>query len=268
VQLQTLLGVYAAVLGLIVGSYLNVLIYRLPLGISTVFPRSRCPQCGTAIRAYDNVPVLSFLLLRGRCRQCGARISWRYPAVEGATAVLFLACFLRFGISLRAPVAALFCALMLALTMIDYDHMILPDKLTWPGIALGILLQPFAGWTRLWPGAWGAVAGAVLGAALGAGILLAVWIAWYLWRHEEGMGLGDVKMLAAIGAFLGWKGVLVALFLGALSGAVVGLTLMAFRGLDFKAKLPFGVFLALGGVIALFAGEALVRVYAAYAQLS
>ena len=112
------------------------------------------------------------------------------------------------------------------------------------------------------------MAGAVFGAALGAGILLAVWIAWYLWRHEEGMGLGDVKMLAAIGAFLGWKGVLVALFLGALSGAVVGLTLMAFRGLDFKAKLPFGVFLALGGVIALFAGEALVRVYAAYAQLS
>ncbi len=267
-QLQTLLGIYAAVLGLIVGSYLNVLIYRLPLGISTVFPRSRCPRCGTAIRAYDNLPVLSFLLLRGRCRQCGARISWRYPAVEAATAALFLACFLRFGISLQAPVAALFCALMLALTMIDYDHMILPDKLTWPGIALGILLQPFVGWTRLWPGPWGAVAGAVLGAALGAGILLAVWIAWYLWRHEEGMGLGDVKMLAAIGAFLGWKGVLVALFLGALSGAVVGLTLMAFRGLDFKAKLPFGVFLALGGVIALFAGEALVRVYAAYAQLS
>jgi leader peptidase (prepilin peptidase)/N-methyltransferase len=268
VQLQTLLGIYAAVLGLIVGSYLNVLIYRLPLGISTVFPRSRCPHCGTAIRAYDNVPVLSFLLLRGRCRQCGASISGRYPAVEAATAALFLACFLRFGISLQAPVAALFCALMLALTMIDYDHMILPDKLTWPGIALGILLQPLVGWTRLGNGPWGAVAGAAFGAALGAGILLAVWIAWYLWRHEEGMGLGDVKMLAAIGAFLGWKGVLVALFLGALSGAVVGLTLMAFRGLDFKAKLPFGVFLALGGVIALFAGEALVRVYAAYAQLS
>jgi leader peptidase (prepilin peptidase)/N-methyltransferase len=267
VQLHTLLGIYAAVLGLIVGSYLNVLIYRLPLGISTVFPRSRCPHCEAPIRAFDNVPVLSFLLLRGRCRKCGARISWRYPAVEAATAALFLACFLRFGISLQAPVAALFCALMLALTMIDYDHMILPDALTWPGIALGILLQPLVGWTRLWDGPWGAVMGAVFGAALGAGILLAVWIAWYLWRHEEGMGLGDVKMLAAIGAFLGWKGVLVALFLGALSGAVVGLTLMAFRGLDFKAKLPFGVFLALGGVIALFAGEALVHAYAAYAQL-
>jgi leader peptidase (prepilin peptidase)/N-methyltransferase len=262
VQLQILLGVYAAVLGLIVGSYLNVVIYRLPRGISTVLPRSRCPQCGTAIRALDNVPVLSFLLLGGRCRSCGARISWRYPAVEAATALLFLACFLRFGISLQAPVAALFAALMLALAMIDFDHMLLPDALTWPGIALGILLQPFVPWARLWDGPWGAVAGGVFGALLGAGLLLGVWGAWYLLRHEEGMGLGDVKMLAAIGAFLGWKGVLVSLFLGALSGAVVGLLLMAVRGVDFRAKLPFGVFLALGGLIALFAGEPLVRAYA------
>ncbi|HEY0511182.1 MAG TPA: prepilin peptidase [Thermoanaerobaculia bacterium] len=261
-QLQILLGVYAAVLGLIVGSYLNVVIYRLPRGISTVLPRSRCPQCGTAIRALDNVPVLSFLLLGGRCRSCGARISWRYPAVEAATALLFLACFLRFGISLQAPVAALFAALMLALAMIDFDHMLLPDALTWPGIALGILLQPFVPWARLWDGPWGAVAGGVFGALLGAGLLLGVWGAWYLLRHEEGMGLGDVKMLAAIGAFLGWKGVLVSLFLGALSGAVVGLLLMAVRGVDFRAKLPFGVFLALGGLIALFAGEPLVRAYA------
>jgi leader peptidase (prepilin peptidase)/N-methyltransferase len=266
VQLEILLGIYAALLGLIVGSYLNVVIYRVPLGISTVLPRSRCPQCGAAIRAVDNVPVLSFLLLRGRCRQCGAHISWRYPAVEAATAALFLACFLRFGISLEAPVAALFTALLLALAMIDYDHMILPDVLTYPGIALGILLQPLVPWARLWDGPWGAMAGAALGALLGSGLLLAVWIAWYLWRHEEGMGLGDVKMLAFIGAFLGWKGVLVSLFAAALLGSVVGLTLMAFRGLDLKAKLPFGVFLALGGLIALFAGEPLVRAYVAYAH--
>jgi leader peptidase (prepilin peptidase)/N-methyltransferase len=266
VQLQILLGIYATVLGLIVGSYLNVVIYRVPLGISTVLPRSRCPQCGAAIRAVDNVPVLSFLLLRGRCRQCGAHISWRYPAVEAATAALFLSCFLRFGISLEAPVAALFTALLLALAMIDYDHMILPDVLTYPGIALGILLQPLVPWARLWDGPWGAVAGAALGALAGSGVLLAVWVAWYLWRHEEGMGLGDVKMLALIGAFLGWRGVLVSLFAAALVGSVVGLTLMGFRGLDFKAKLPFGVFLALGGLIALFAGEPLVRAYLAYAH--
>jgi len=262
VQLQILLGVYATLLGLIVGSYLNVVIHRVPLGISTVFPRSRCPHCGTAIRAFDNVPVLSFLLLRGRCRQCRTPISWRYPAVEAATAALFLACFLRFGISLQSPVAALFAALMLALAMIDFDHMILPDVITYPAIVLGILLQPFVPWAALWDGPWGGIVGGVFGASLGAGLLLAVWIAWYLLRHEEGMGLGDVKMLAAIGAFLGWKGVLVSLFFGALSGALIGLILMAVRGLDFKARLPFGVFLALGGLIALFAGEPLVRAYA------
>jgi leader peptidase (prepilin peptidase)/N-methyltransferase len=262
VQLQILLGLYAAVLGLIVGSYLNVLIYRLPLGISTVTPRSRCPRCGTPIRAVDNVPVVSFLVLGGRCRHCGARISWRYPAIEAAASLLFLACFLRFGISPQSPVAALFCALMLALAMIDYDHMILPDKLTYSGIVLGILLQPFVPWTALWEGPWGAMAGGALGALLGSGVLLAVWVIWYLLRHEEGMGLGDAKMLAAIGAFLGWKGVLVSLFFAALSGAVVGLGLMAFRGTDLKTKLPFGIFLALGGLIALFAGETLVRAYA------
>lgn len=260
--LEFLLGIYAALLGLIVGSYLNVVIYRLPRGISTVMPRSRCPECGGAIRAADNVPVVSYLLLGGRCRACRARISWRYPLLEAATSALFLASFLRFGVSFEAPAAALFCALMLALALIDFDHMILPDRLTWPAITLGILLQPFLSWARLWDGPWGAMAGAALGALLGAGILLAVWAAWYLIRREEGMGLGDAKMLAAIGAFLGWKGVLVSLFFAALSGSVVGLGLMAWSGVGGKARLPFGTFLALGGLIALFAGEPLVQAYA------
>lgn len=260
--LQTLLGVYAAVLGLIVGSYLNVVIYRLPRGISTVLPRSRCPECGAAIRPFDNLPLLSFLLLGGRCRACRERISWRYPLVEAVTAALFVACFLRFGISLEAPAAALFGSLMLALAVIDLDHMILPDRLTYPGIVLGILLQPLLPWARLWDGPWGALAGGALGALLGGGLLIAVWLAWYFIRHEEGLGLGDVKMLAAIGAFLGWKGALVALFFAALSGAAVGLVLMAWGGLQAKSKLPFGAFLAIGGIVALFAGEPLVRAYA------
>ena len=261
-QLQILLGVYAAVLGLIVGSYLNVVIYRLPRGISTVLPRSRCPDCGEPVRPLDNLPVLSFLLLGGRCRACRARISWRYPLIELATAALFVACLLRFGVTFEAPAAALFSSLMLALAIIDIDHMILPDALTWPGIALGILLQPLLPWARLGDGPWGALAGAVAGALLGGGVLLAVWLTWYLVRREEGMGLGDVKMLAVIGAFLGWKGVLVALFIAALSGATVGLLLMAWGGLGAKSKLPFGAFLALGGLTALFAGEPLVRAYA------
>ncbi len=271
-SLEILLAVYAALLGLIVGSYLNVVVYRLPRGISTVTPRSRCPECGTAIRAADNVPVLSYLLLGGRCRACRVRISWRYPLVEAATGGLFLASFLRFGVSFEAPAAALFCALLLTLALIDFDHMILPDALTYPAIVLGILLQPFLPWARLrsglWQGGswqagpWGAMAGAALGALLGAAILLGVWAAWYLVRREEGMGLGDAKMLAAIGAFLGWKGVLVSLFIAALAGSVVGLGLMAWRGAGGKARLPFGTFLALGGLIALFAGETLVQAYA------
>lgn len=261
-HLQALLGIYAAVLGLIVGSYLNVLTYRLPRGISTVLPRSRCPECGAPIRALDNVPVLSYLLLGGRCRACRARISWRYPLIEAVTAALFITCLLRFGVSFEAVAAAVFGSLMLPLAMIDVEHMLLPDLLTYPGIALGILLQPLLPWARLWDGPWGALAGSAAGALLGAGVLLAVWSGWYLLRHEEGMGLGDVKMLAMIGAFLGWKGTLVALFFAALSGAAVGIALMAWGGFGARSKLPFGAFLALGGLVALFAGEPLVQAYA------
>jgi leader peptidase (prepilin peptidase) / N-methyltransferase len=254
VPLHLFLALYAAVLGLIVGSYLNVVIYRLPLGLSTVTPRSRCPSCGAAIRAWDNLPVVSFLLLRGRCRACGDRISWRYPAVEAATSLLFAGCLERFGFTLRTPAAMLFCCLMVALAMIDFDHMLLPDRITWPGIAAGIAIQP-------WAPLAGGLLPAVWGAALGAGILLAVWGGWYLVRREEGMGLGDVKMLAMVGAFLGWKGVVVTLFCGALAGSLVGVVLMRWGSHDMRSKLPFGTFLALGGLLAVFAGEALVSSY-------
>lgn len=261
-NLVPLLVLYAALVGLIVGSYLNVVIFRLPRGLSTVLPRSRCTGCGALIRPYDNIPLLSWLVLGGRCRACRAPISWRYPLIEAVTSALFVLSFLRFGFSWEAPVAALYCATMVVLAAIDAEHFILPDRITYPGIVLGIALQPLLSWARIGPGVRGALFGAALGALLGAGILLAVWGAWYLLRHEEGMGLGDVKMLAMIGAFLGWRGVLVALFLAALSGALLGLALMAARGLEMKSKLPFGAFLALGGLIALFAGETIVAAYA------
>jgi len=254
VQLHLFVAVYAALLGLIVGSYLNVVIYRVPLGLSTVTPRSRCPGCGAGIGARDNVPVLSYLLLRGRCRSCGTKISWRYPAIEAVTALLFVACVERFGITLETPAAMLFCCLMVALAMIDADHMILPDRITWPGIAVGIAVQLWAPLAGLVP--------AIAGALLGAGLLLAVWGGWYLLRREEGMGLGDVKMLAMVGAFLGWKGVLVTIFFGALAGSIAGLALMRWGSLDMRSKLPFGTCLALGGLLALFAGDALVGAYA------
>jgi leader peptidase (prepilin peptidase)/N-methyltransferase len=253
VSLHILLPVVAGLLGLVIGSYLNVVIHRLPRGLSTVTPRSSCPACGAPIRARDNVPLVSWLLLGGRCRACGAPISWRYPAIEAVTALLFVACAVRFGPTPAAAAAALFCALMVALAAIDAEHLILPDRLTLPGIAAGLLLAP-------WVAGLGFL-DALFGALLGAGLLLALWGGWYLLRREEGMGLGDVKMLALIGAFLGVKGVLVALFFAALSGALAGLALMWRKGVGLKAKLPFGAFLALGGIVSLFAGRPLADWY-------
>jgi leader peptidase (prepilin peptidase) / N-methyltransferase len=259
---QALLGLYAALVGLVVGSYLNVVVYRLPRGLSTVRPRSRCPGCGRPIRARDNLPLVSWLVLGGRCRDCGTAISWRYPAIEAAVGLLFAGCFLRFGISVEALAAAVLAALLVALAAIDAEHMILPDQLTLPGIAVGLALQAWRtspDWRAgLWEGAFGAL--------LGGGLLLAVIGLWWLVRREEGMGLGDVKMLALVGAFLGWKGVLVTLFFASLSGAVVGLALMRRGDAGLKTRLPFGVFLSLGGLVALFAGGPLADAY--LAQLS
>jgi leader peptidase (prepilin peptidase)/N-methyltransferase len=253
VSLRALLDIYAALIGLIAGSYLNVVIYRLPRGVSTVTPRSGCPSCGAPIRAWDNLPLVSFLLLGGRCRSCRASIGWRYPLVEAVTAVLFVCCLERFGLSLAALAAAFFCCLMIALALIDLEHFLLPDRLTLPGIAVGLALQPWLPWG----GFWHAAAGAVLGAA----ILLAIWGAWYLLRHEEGMGLGDAKMLALIGAFLGWQATLLTLFFASFAGAVTGLLLMWRGGLGMRSKLPFGSFLALGGLAALFVGREVVAWY-------
>ena len=254
-----LILVYVAVFGLIVGSYLNVLIYRLPLGMSTVKPRSRCPACGAPIRALDNLPVLSFLLLRGRCRACGARISWRYPLLELAIALLFVACVIAYGLSLQALMAATFCCLMVSLAMIDIDHMILPDRITWPGIAAGLLFHALLVVFLGLP--WRHMLGPLFGAALGGGLPLAIYGIWWLIRKEEGLGLGDAKMMALIGAFLEWKALLVAFFFAVLAGSIVGLALMGRTGEGLRTRLPFGAFLALGGLIALFAGPAIIGFY-------
>jgi leader peptidase (prepilin peptidase)/N-methyltransferase len=248
------LDAYAAVLGLIAGSYLNVVVFRLPRGISTVLPRSACPACGAPIRARDNLPLVSFALLGGRCRACAAPIPWRYPLVEAMTALLFVACRERFGVSLAALAAALFGCLMIALALIDLEHLMLPDRLTLPGIAVGLALQPWL--------PWGGLGSAAAGALLGAAALLAIRAAWHLLRREEGMGLGDVKMLALIGAFLGWQGTLVALFFASFAGALTGLALIWSGGAGMRSKLPFGSFLALGGLTALFAGPEIAGWYA------
>jgi leader peptidase (prepilin peptidase)/N-methyltransferase len=245
--------VAAGLLGLIVGSYLNVVIHRLPAGESTVLPASHCPKCGATIRALDNLPLVSWLALGGRCRACKAPISPRYPLVELAAGLAFAGAVARFGPSRRAVVAALFSALLVALAGIDFEHYLLPDRITLPGIALGLAAQ------LALPD--GSLAKGVAGALVGAGLLLVVAGAWELARGVEGMGLGDVKMLAMVGALVGAAGVVVTLLLGTLLGSLAGLELLATRRGDFATKLPFGLFLAAGGLVAIFAGDALVAFY-------
>jgi len=247
--------VYAGLVGLIVGSYLNVVVHRLPRHLSTVVPRSRCPHCGAPIRARDNLPVVSWLLLGGRCRDCAAPISARYPAIELLTGALFAGTVLRFGASPTAVAAAIYCAALVALAAIDVEHFLLPDRITLPGIALGLAAQPLV--------AWGVLPDAIQGALFGAGILLVMAGLWELLRGVEGMGLGDVKMLAMIGAFLGIHGVVVTLVIASLTGSIVGIALLARGSIELQGKLPFGLFLAAGGAVALFAGEPLARAYLA-----
>ena len=249
-----ILSLYAGLVGLLVGSFLNVVIYRMPRQISTVRPRSRCPYCGGAIRAIDNIPLLSWLRLGGRCRSCAAPISARYPLIEGLVGLLFVVCVTAFGFTVTALVAAIFCSLLVVLAAIDLEHYLLPDRITLPGIAVGLVLQHWLPRTTLLD--------AVIGVLAGAGVLILLINLWFWLRDEESMGLGDVNMLAMIGAFLGWQGVATTLLIASVAGALVGMLLMATRRMTLKSKLPFGFFLAVGGVTSLFAGEAILDWYA------
>lgn len=257
----------ATVIGAMIGSFANVAIYRVPRGESLMRPRSRCPRCGHVIRARDNIPVLSFLLLGGRCRDCGAPISWRYPVVELITAVLFLGVWRAFGPSLGAVRAALFGVLLIVVIFIDLEHYLIPDALTYPAVAVGLLLAllegiPFLGGgqhlgtretvVRVLSPSMGAFA-----SALGAGLFfLAIVIA-----SRGGMGGGDVKLAAAMGAFLNWPGILVALFVSFMGGGLIAVTLLLARARGRKDPIPFGPFLALGGLVALFWGQEIIQWY-------
>lgn len=239
--------------GLAIGSFLNVCIARLPAGESVVRPGSRCPSCRTPIRWYDNVPVLGYLWLRGRCRQCRTRISPRYPIVEIATAVLFaLQAWWLPPDPMVLGKMLLFTALLVVLFGTDYDVQRLPDVITLPGIAAGLILSL---WTP--PGPLPAAIGAVVGAA----VLLFVRWSWKRVTGVDGMGLGDVKMLGMIGAFLGWRQVGVVLFLASLTGAIVGLALAASGRRSLQARLPFGTFLAAAAYAASLVGDDLLDWY-------
>lgn len=250
-------------LGLVFGSFLNVCIARLPKHLSVVRPRSRCPQCGTAIRASDNVPLLSWVVLRGKCRSCRRRIAWRYPAVELGTAALFLLAYLQFGLTLMGAGMMLLSFLLLGLAVMDAETMRLPDAFTLPGILLGIF---FAGLLPA-PSIADHLAHAglaLLGAIVGALVILTIRWIYYAWRRVEGMGIGDAKLLAMIAAWLGPTLTLVTLFFGALSASVVGLLWIALsrrKESPMTARIPFGSFLCGAALYAIYQGQANVGWY-------
>ena len=282
-QLHWLLPVSLLCLGLLVGSFLNVVIYRLPLmmeaswrkdccelleqelekapaPLSLAVPNSHCPHCGTAIRPWQNIPVISYLLLGGKCAACGVKISLRYPAVELITGLLTLSLASHFGLSPALGGAALFTWAMITLTMIDVDHKLLPDDITLPLLWLGLLLNI--------NGTYVSLADAVIGAMAGYLILWSIYWLFKLITGKEGMGYGDFKLLAALGAWLGWQALPIIILLSSLVGAICGIALMLLKGRGKEIPIPFGPYLAAAGWIALLWGDVIANEYLGMAGLN
>lgn len=248
--------IVAFLFGAVVGSFLNVCIYRLPRGLSIVRPGSSCPHCKGPIHAYDNIPILSYLILRGRCRNCGKRISPRYPIVEALNGILYVLVLWRFGLGPEAIVFMAFASASIVITFIDLDFQIIPDVITLPGTLIGLLagglLLPDV-FDRAVPLGF---KNSLIGAALGFGLFYFIAIV-----SRGGMGGGDIKMMAMVGAVTGWKGVLLTTFVASLVGAAVGIGLMILKGTGRKAKIPFGPFLALGFLVSILLGQQLLILY-------
>ncbi len=270
---------FVAIFGAMVGSFLNVVIHRVPNEQSIVFPNSTCPNCKNPIKPYDNIPVLSWLVLGGRCRRCKEKISPRYPAVELLTALIFLLVAWQIGFTAFLPVCLIFVAATVALVFIDAEHMILPNVITYPllvfAFAVRFIFPLFSGASffpdlKIFPfnqmndsPIWLiSLLGAVLGALVGGGSLWLVGEIWKRLRGVDAMGLGDVKMMFAVGALLGWRLTILSIFLGAFSGAVIGVFLIARqKEKDMQTQIPFGIFLGIGSIISLLFGEQMVGWY-------
>jgi leader peptidase (prepilin peptidase)/N-methyltransferase len=269
-----LIGVFVFLFGLIIGSFLNVCILRIPTGKSIVMPASACPKCGSAIRAYDNIPVISYLILRGKCRGCKSQISPMYPSVEFLTGLLFFACYYTFGLSVETLKWATFSAIMIVLVFTDLRERILPDVVNFTGFALGLVLSLFVKPTdgsALWianhifqfppPQLVLSLLDALLGATFGSGLLWLVSEAYFKLRGREGMGLGDVKMMLMTGAFLGAKRTLLTIMAGSILGSVIGIAVILARRKDADYELPFGTFLGAGALLVVFFGTPVVNWY-------
>jgi leader peptidase (prepilin peptidase)/N-methyltransferase len=282
VDYPSALLVAVLLLGLVVGSFLNVVIFRLPVMLqrtwrqqceelagktspaerpyNLLLPRSQCPACGHPISAVENIPLVSFAILRGKCRACGARISWRYPAVELVTAVLSALVAWRFGFSLTTAGALLLTWALIALTFIDYDHQLLPDDITLPLIWLGLAFNL--------GGVYVPITSAVVGAIAG---YLSLWLVFQVFRlvtGKEGMGYGDFKLFAVFGAWLGWQQLPLIILLSSFVGAIVGLGGILLLGRDRSRPIPFGPFLCVAGWLALLWGDTITRAYLQFARIS
>ena len=240
--------------GACIGSFLNVVIYRLPNNLSIVWPASRCPVCETPIRMTDNIPILSYLFLAGKCRQCRSRIPGRYPLVELLTGLAAVASVLKFGPAPAALVYFGFIAALIVVTYIDIDVQKIYDKITLPGIATGLVAAALLPQNRLLDSLLGVLVG-------GGSLYLVAWL-YYMWKQRDGMGGGDIKLLAMIGAFIGWKGVILTIFIASFTGTVVGLMQMALsRNSPTSPRIPFGPFLSVGAVTCLFYGKDIIAWY-------
>ena len=255
VMIEPYATIFVAAFGLILGSFLNVCIYRLPQHLSIVWPPSRCRACGHELSWVENVPIVSYLLLGGRCRACRATISPQYPVIELVTGALVLGLYWLYGPTPLFVVRVLFACAMLVLFVIDLQHKILPNVITLPGIGVGLVASGLVG-----PG-W---IESLIGTLVGGGVLFALGEAYYRIRGDEGLGMGDVKMLAMIGAFLGWKLALLTLVLSSLVGSVIGLAVIVVRREGLKYALPFGTFLAVAAVVSAVAGDRLIAWYLSF----
>lgn len=271
--------VFVFLLGACIGSFLNVVIYRVPNEMSIVLPNSACPNCKSAIKPYDNIPILSWLVLGGKCRNCKQPIAWRYPAVELLTALVFVLVYWQIGLTAFLPVALAFVATMIALVFIDAEHMLLPNVITYPMFIIALIVRvvyplvftdnffsdtayaPISSLAGYPPWAV-SLAGALFGALIGGGSLWLVGAVWKLLRGVDAMGLGDVKLLLGIGALLGWRLTILTIFIGAFTGAVAGVALIAGqKNKDLQTQIPFGIFLGIGSLVALLFGDKMIAWY-------
>ena len=261
-------------LGLKIGSFLNVCIVRIPRRQSVVSPRSSCTHCGQALKPYDNIPLISFLLLRGKCRFCKATISWQYPVVEALTTAIYWGTYVSYGLQWKTAVLLVFFSALIVLVFIDLNHRLLPDVITLPGIALGIVLSVLVGieddaGTALVQlaglqdsgGRWGWLASSLLGALVCGGFLWLVGAVYFKLKKVEGLGGGDLKLMGMVGAFLGVKLGLLTIMLGSLLGVLVGLAYIRMTGKDYRYPLPFGSFLGVAAIGVALWGEQLLSWY-------